>query len=203
MRQNAIQVIRTRKHKATTDSNHLLNISPNLLSQDFRASEPNQKWAGNITYIWTREGWIYLVVILDLHSWRAVGWAISNRLKKDLAVRALAMAIALRRQPKGCIHHTDRGSQYCSHDYQKLLRQHGLMASMSGKVNFYDNATVETFFKKIKAEMIWRRRWPTRRSAEVALFDYINGFYNPRRRHSALGWQSPLAYERKAASLSV
>jgi transposase InsO family protein len=113
------------------------------------------------------------------------------------------MAIALRRPPKGCIHHTDRGSQYCSHDYQKLLRQHGLMASMSGKVNFYDNATVETFFKTIKAEMIWRRRWPTRRSAEVALLDYINGFYNPRRRHSALGWKSPLAYERKAARFRI
>jgi transposase InsO family protein len=203
MHQNAIQVIRTRKYKATTDTDHLLNISPILLGQDFRASEPNQKWAGNITCIWTREGWIYLAVILDLHSRRAIGWAISNRLKKDLAVRALAMAIALRRPPKGCIHHTDRGSQYCSHDYQKLLRKHGLMVSMSGKVNFYDNATVKTFFKTIKAEMIWRRQWPTRRSAEVALFDYINGFYTPRRRHSALGWRSPLAYERKAAMLST
>jgi transposase InsO family protein len=138
-----------------------------------------------------------------LHSRRVIGWAISNRLKKDLAVRALAMAIALRRPPKGCIHHTDRGSQYCSHDYQKLLRKHGFPASMSGKGSCYDNATVETFFKTIKAEMIWRRRWPTRRSAEVALLDYINGFYNPRRRHSALGWKSPLAYERKAARLRM
>jgi transposase InsO family protein len=110
-----------------------------------------------------------------LHSRRAIGWAISNRLKKDLAIRALTMAIALRRPRKGCIRHTDRGSQYCSHDYQKLLRQHGFPASMSGKGNCYDNAAVETLFKTIKAEMIWRRLWPTRRSAEVALLDYING----------------------------
>ena len=140
-----------------------------------------------------------MAVILDLHSWRAIGWAISNRLKKDLAIRALTMAIALRRPPKDCIHHTDRGSRYCSHDHQKILRQHGFLASMSGKKNCYDNAAVETFFKTIKAEMIWRRSWPTRRSAELALFGYIKGFYNPRRRHSALGWKSPLAYERKAA----
>jgi transposase InsO family protein len=199
MRQNAIQVIRTRKHKATTDSDRSLNSSPNLLGQDFQASGLKQKWASDITYIWTHEGWIYLAVILDLHYRRVIGWAISNRLNKDLAIRALTMAIILRRPPKDCIHHTDRGSRYCSHDYQKLLRQHGFPASMSGKKNCYDNAAVETFFKTIKAEMIWRRSWPTRRSAELALFGYINGFYNPRRRHSALGWKSPLAYERKAA----
>jgi transposase InsO family protein len=167
MRQNGIQVVRTHKYKATTDSNHSLNISPNLLGQDFQASGPNQKWAGDITYIWTREGWVYLAVILDLHSRRVIAlrdlhanpfrvteWAISNRLKKDLAIQALTMAIALRRPPKGCIPHTDRGSQYCSHDYQKLLRQHGFRTSMSGKGNCYDNAAVETFFKTIKAEMI-------------------------------------------------
>jgi len=120
-------------------------------------------------------GWVYLAVILDLHSRRAIGWAISNRLKKYLATRALTMVIALRQPPKDCIRHTDRGSQYCSHDYQKLPRQHDFPASMSGKGNCYDNAAVETFFKAIKAEMIWRRLWPTRRSAEVALLDYING----------------------------
>ena len=124
---------------------------------------------------------------------------VSNRMKRDLAIRALGMAIAFRRPPKGCIHHTDRGSQYCSHDYQKILRQHGFRVSMSGKGNCYDNAAVETFFKTIKAELIWRRSWPTRRQAELAIFEYINGFYNPRRKHSALGWKSPLAFERKAA----
>ena len=146
MKQNAICVVRTHKFKATTDSDHSFNIAPNLLQQDFAASQPNQKWAGDITYVSTREGWVYLAVILDLHSRRVIGWAISNRMKKDLAIRALNMAIALRRPPRGCIHHTDRGSQYCSHDYQKILRKHGLTASMSGKGNCYDNAVVETFF---------------------------------------------------------
>lgn len=118
-------------------------------------------------------------------------------MKRDLAIRALEMAIALRRPPKGCIHHSDRGSQYCSHDYQKILRQHGFQVSMSGTGNCYDNAAVETFFKTIKAELIWQQFWQTRRDAEMAIFEYINGFYNPRRRHSALGWKSPLAFERK------
>ncbi len=199
MRQNAISVVRTRKFKATTDSDHRFNIAPNLLQQDFAARQTNQKWAGDITYVWTREGWVYLSVILELHSRRVIGWAISNRMKKDLAIRALNMAIALRRPPKGCIYHTDSGSQYCSHDYQIILRKHGFIASMSGKGNCYDNSAVESFFKSLKAELIWRRNWPTRREVEVALFEYINGFYNPRRRHSALGWKSPVAFERKAA----
>ena len=199
MRQNGISVIRTRKHKVTTDSNHKFNIAPNLLDRNFTANEPNQKWAADISYIWTREGWLYLAVILDLHSRRVIGWAVSNRMKRDLAIRALKMAIAFRAPPKGCIHHTDRGSQYCSHDYQKILRQHDFKASMSGKGNCYDNAAVETFFKTIKAELIWRHSWETRRQAEMAIFEYINGFYNPRRRHSTLGWKSPVAFERKAA----
>ena len=199
MRQNGISVVRTRKHKVTTDSDHKFNIAPNLLDRDFMADQPNQKWAGDISYVWTREGWLYLAVILDLHSRRVIGWAVSNRMKRDLAIRALKMAIAFRAPPKGCIHHTDRGSQYCSHDYQKLLRQHGFKVSMSGKGNCYDNAAVETFFKTIKAELIWRRSWETRRQAEMAIFEYINGFYNPRRRHSALGWKSPVAFERKVA----
>ena len=199
MRENAITVKRNKKFKATTDSNHSFNIAPNLLDRDFYAEHPNQKWAGDISYIWTREGWLYLAVILDLHSRRVIGWAVSSRLKRDLAIRALKMAIALREPPQGCIHHTDRGSQYCSHDYQKLLRQHGFKVSMSGKGNCYDNAAVETFFKTIKAELLWQKPWETRRAAELAIFEYINGFYNPRRRHSALGWKSPLAFEAKAA----
>jgi putative transposase len=134
-------------------------------------------------------------------------------MKRDLAIRALEMAVALRQPPKGCIHHTDRGSQYCSHDYQKHLTKHGFKVSMSGKGNCYDNSMVLrrenappgpflillTFFKSIKAELIWRTRWETRRQAEGAIFQYINGFYNPRRRHSSLGGKSPLAFERKAA----
>jgi len=199
MRQNRITVKRNKKFKATTDSNHSFNIAPNLLNRDFYADRPNQKWAGDISYVWTQEGWLYLAVILDLHSRRVIGWAVSSRMKRDLAIRALNMAIALRRPPKGCIHHTDRGSQYCSHDYQKILRQHGFKVSMSGTGNCYDNAAVETFFKTIKAELLWQRSWRTRRDAEMAIFEYINGFYNPRRRHSALGWKSPLAFEAKAA----
>ena len=218
MKQNGIRIVRTRKYKATTDSNHAFNIAPNLLDRGFSASGPNQKWAGDISYIWTREGWLYLAVILDLHSRRVIGWAVSNRMKKDLAIRALQMAINLRQPTPGCIHHTDRGSQYCSHDYQKVLRKQGFQVSMSGKGNCYEfklvrasglndpldhskaqNAAVETFFKSLKAELIWRRDWKTRRETEIALFEYINGFYNPRRRHSALGWKSPLAFERKAA----
>jgi transposase InsO family protein len=199
MRQNDIFVIRTRKYKVTTDSNHKFNIARNLLNREFATDLPNHKWVTDISYIWTREGWLYLAVVLDLHSRRVIGWAVSNRMKRDLAIRALEMAIALRRPPKGCIHHSDRGSQYCSHDYQKLLRLHGFKVSMSGKGNCYDNAAMETFFKTIKAELIWRHSWQTRRDVEIAIFEYINGFYNPRCRHSALGWKSPLAFERKAA----
>ena len=199
MRENGIVAIRTRKYKVTTDSNHTLAVAPNLLDRDFSATAPNQKWAGDITYIWTSEGWLYLAVILDLYSRRIVGWAVSNRMKRDLAIRALDMAVALRQPPKGCIHHTDRGSQYCSHDYQKRLKKHGFEISMSGKGNCYDNAVVETFFKTLKAEFIWRSTWQTRRQTEIALFEYINGFYNPRRRHSTLGGKSPLAFEKVAA----
>lgn len=212
MRQNGISVIRTHKYKVTTDSNHSLNIAPNLLNRNFSADRPNRKWVVDISYVWTREGWLYLAVVLDLYSRRVIAlswfaskplpgdrWAVSNRLKRDLAIRALNMAIALRRPPKRCIHHSDRGSQYCSHDYQKILRQYGFKVSMSGKGNCYDNAAMETFFKTIKAELIWRHSWQTRRAVEIAIFEYINGFYNPRRKHSALGWKSPLAFERIAA----
>jgi putative transposase len=199
MSQNGLKVVRTRKYKTTTNSNHRFNIAPNRLNQNFIAERLNQKWAGDISYIWTREGWSYLSVVLDLHSRRVIGWATSNRLKLDLAMRALDKAIALRAPPPGCIHHSDRGSQYCSHDYQKRLRQYGIKPSMSGKGNCYDNAAVETFFKTIKAELIWRQQWQTRQQLETALGQYIDGFYNPRRRHSTLGGKSPIAFEQKAA----
>ena len=214
MKENGIKVRRNKKFKATTDSNHSFNIAPNLLDRDFSAARPNRKWAGDISYVRTQEGWLYLAVILDLHSRRVIGWAVSNRMKRDLAIRALNMAIALRQPPKGCIHHTDRGSQYCSHDYQKILRQHGFKVSMSGTGNCYDNAAVLrrgrqstglssfsllTFFKTTKAELLWQRSWPSRRTAELAIFEYINGFYNARRRHSALDGKSPVAFEKIAA----
>ena len=199
MRENGLCAVRTRKYKVTTDSAHSFNIAPNLLDRDFYAEGPNQKWAGDISYIWTAEGWLYLAVILDLHSRRVIGWAVSDRLKQDLEIKALNMAINLRQPLPGCIHHTDRGSQYCAHEYQKILKRHKFAVSMSGKGNCYDNSVVETFFKTIKAELIWRQSWQTRRQDEMAIFQYINGFYNPRRRHSALGGKSPLAFERKAA----
>ena len=199
MRENGIKVIRTRKYKATTDSEHTLNIAPNLLDQDFTTDGPNQKWAGDISYIWTSEGWIYLAVILDLYSRRVIGLAVSNRMKRNLAIRALNMAVALRQPPEGCIHHTDRGSQGGFNEYQRRLSKHGFKVSMSGKGNCYDNLIVETLFKSIKAELIWRNSWDTRCQAEGVIFQYIKGFYNTRRRHSSPGGKSPLAFERKAA----
>jgi putative transposase len=199
MRINGIKPVRTRKHKVTTNSNHSLGIAPNILDGDFAADMPNRKWAGDISYIWTHEGWLYLAVILDLHSRRVVGWAVSDRMKKDLAIRALDMAANLRNPPKDCIFHSDRGSQYAAYDYQKRLQKYELKPSMSGKGNCYDNAAVETFFKSLKAELIWRQTWPTRRQTEAAIFQYINGFYNTRRRHSYLGGISPLAFEAKVA----
>jgi len=199
MRDNGIKVQRNKEFRAATDSNHSFNIAPNLLDRDVHSEKPNQKWAGDISYVWTQEGWLYLAVMIDLHSRLVVGWAVSDRLKRDLAIRALKMAIALRQPSPGYMHHTDRGSQYCSHDYQKILREHGFQVSMSGTGNCYDNAAVETVFKTIKAEMLWQQSWPTRRAAELSIFQYINGFYNPRRRHSALGWKSPVAFERKVA----
>lgn len=149
--------------------------------------------------IWTLEGWLCLAVLLDLHSRRVVGWAVSDRMKRDLAIRALDMAVRLRQPPAGCLFHSDCGNQYCSYDHQKELQAYRLHPSMNGKGNSYDNASVETFFKSLKAERIWRQTWPTRRQAETAIFGYINGFYNTRRRHSYLGGISPLAFEAKVA----
>jgi len=199
MRDNRIYVVRTQKYKATTDSQHRFNVAPNWLDRNFHADRPNQKWAGDITYIWTAEGWLYLAVMIDLHSRRVVGWATSNRLKRNLALNALNNAVALRNPPQGCIHHTDRGSQYCSNEYQMRLRDLGFKVSMSGKGNCYDNAAIETFFKTLKAELIWRHTWATRAHVTNALFQYINGFYNTCRKHSAIGGTSPVKFERLSA----
>jgi transposase InsO family protein len=198
MRENDIRIVRTHKFKRTTNSNHSHNIAPNLLDGDFQATGPNQKWAGDISYLWTAEGWLYLAVIIDLFSRRVIGSAVSDRLKRNLPIEALKRAIALRQPPPGVIHHSDRGSQYCSNDYRKLLKDHDLLSSMSGKGNCYDNAAVETFFKSLKAELIWREQYETREQAQNALFRYINRFYNPRRRHSYLGSISPVTYENMA-----
>jgi putative transposase len=195
MRENGLVARQKRRFKRTTDSAHAWPIAPNLLDQDFAAEVPDQKWSADISYIWTAEGWLYLAVLIDLFSRRVVGWALSDRLKKDLALRALHMALATRHTPSGLIHHSDRGSQYCSIDYQAVLRKHGLLISMSGKGNCYDNAVVETFFKTIKSELIWPVAWQTRSQAENAVARYIDGFYNPIRRHSTLGYKSPVQFE--------
>ncbi|WP_264813806.1 IS3 family transposase, partial [Acetobacter lovaniensis] len=146
---------------------HQTGIVANLLDGDFLADRPNQKWAGDISSIWTAEGWLYLAVVIDLFSRRVIGWDVSDRMKKDLAIRALDMAVRLRDPAPGCFFHSDRGSHYGSHDFQKKLLAHGLLASMSGKGNCFDNAAVETFFKSLKAERLWRQNWSTRREATV------------------------------------
>ena len=195
MRDNALKANQKRRFKKTTDSNHGGVIAANLLDQDFTCEHPDQKWGVDISYVWTMEGWLYLAIVLDFFSRRIVGWALSNRLKKDLALSALRRAIAVRTPTAGLIHHSDRGSQYCSDDYLRLLKDQGMIPSMSGKGNCYDNAMVETVFKTIKSELVWRTSFQSRRQAEIAIGQYIDGFYNPRRRHSALGYKSPIAFE--------
>lgn len=199
MRDNGLKALQKRRYKKTTDSCHGGPVAANLLDQDFTCDGPDQKWGTDISYIWTSEGWLYLAIVLDLFSRRIVGWATSDRLKKDLALNALRRAIAMRRPKPGLIHHSDRGSQYCSDDYQRLLKRTGMIPSMSGKGNCFDNAMVETVFKTIKSEMIWRTSFQTRSAADLALGRYIDGFYNPRRRHSALAYRSPVSFEAEMA----
>ena len=199
MRENGMKARQKRRFKRTTDSLHAFPVGPNLLDQDFTATGPNQKWGADISYVWTREGWLYLAVVIDLFARRVIGWAVSDRLHKELALSALRRAIAVRRPAAGLIHHADRGSQYCSLDYQAELRKSGILISMSGKGNCFDNAMVETFFKTLKAELVWRTVFQSRAEANVAIGRYIDGFYNPVRRHSALDFKSPLQFERLAA----
>ena len=202
MRQNGLVARQKRRFKRTTDSEHAWPVAPNLVAQDFAAEAPDRKWGADISYIWTAEGWLYLAVILDLHSRRVVGWATSDRLKRDLAIAALRRALATRNPPAGLLHHSDRGSQYCSVDYQAMLRARGIRISMSGRGNCDDTSMVESFFKTIKSELLWPVAWQTREQAENAVARYIDGFYNPVRRHSSLGFQSPIAFERQAQAVS-
>ncbi|WEK43180.1 MAG: IS3 family transposase [Candidatus Sphingomonas colombiensis] len=199
MRENGLRGRQKRRFKRTTDSEHSWPIAPNIIDQDFTATTPNQKWGVDISYVWTREGWLYLAVVIDLFSRRVIGWAVGDRLHRDLALAALRKALVMRRPPEGLIHHSDRGSQYCSVDYQTELRRHGIRISMSGKGNCYDNAMVETFFKTIKSELVWRTVFYTRDQAAQAIARYIDGFYNPVRRHSALDYISPAQFERTAS----
>ena len=199
MRENGLYARQKRRFKRTTDSQHAFPVAPNIIDQDFAATAPDQKWGVDISYVWTREGWLYLSVVIDLFSRRVVGWAVGDRLHRELAINALRKAIVMRRPKPGLIHHSDRGSQYCSIDYQALLRSNEIVISMSGKGNCYDNAMVETFFKTLKSELFWRTAYQTRNQAEIAIARYIDGFYNPVRRHSALDYLSPAQFERLAA----
>ena len=189
---------RKQKFKKTPHSQHNKAVASNLLDQNFSAEAPNEKWAADISYIWTAQGWLYLAVMLDLYSRRVIGWAVGARMTSDLPLRALNRAIGLRQPGAGVIHHSDRGSQYCSDAYQARLGELGFLASMSGKGNCYDNAVVETFFKTIKSELIWRTVFMSRSQAETAIAGYIDGFYNPVRRHSTLDFTSPVKFEAEA-----
>ena len=184
-----------RKYKATTDSKHNFPVAPNLLKQDFHIKEPNKVWLADITYIATIEGWLYLAIIMDLCSRRIKGWSMNDRLTKELALNALKMAFCHHPQAQGIIHHSDRGSQYASHEYQKLLKENGLICSMSRKGNCWDNAPMESFFHTLKTEWVFRFKYKTRKEAKASLFDYIEMFYNRERRHSALQYMNPCQYE--------
>jgi transposase InsO family protein len=198
MRENGLVARQKRRFKRTTDSEHAWPVAPNLLEQDFTATRVDEKWGADISYIWTREGWLFLAVVIDLFSRRVVGWATADRLHRDLALSALRRALAIRCPTAGLIHHSDRGSQYCSMEYQALLKSHGAQISMSGKGNCYDNAMVETFFKTVKSELVWRTVFETRDEATAMIGRYIDRFYNPTRRHSALAFMSPVHYEMTA-----
>jgi len=193
MRENGLRGRHKRRFKATTDSKHSLPVAPNRLDQNFETERPDQVWTADLTYIATGEGWLYLAIILDLYTRQIVGWAMRERMTKELVIDALRMAWFRRHPPPGLIHHSDRGSQYCSHDFQKQLAEYGMLASMSRKGNCWDNATSESFFNSLKNERVHGSRYETRDEARADLFDYVEIFYNRRRRHSALGGQIPAA----------
>jgi putative transposase len=196
MRQDRLQARPRRRFKRTTQSAHGHTVAGNELQRQFQVAVPDCCWAGDITYIWTQEGWLYLAVLLDLCSRRIVGWAVSDRLTEELTLKALDQALAHRRPSAGLLHHSDRGSQYSARGYRQRLTRHGLRASMSRRGDCWDNAVVESFFSTLKTELFARQRWPeTREHARRELFEYIEIFYNRKRRHSALGYVSPSRFE--------
>ena len=186
-----------RKFKATTNSKHSLPVAPNRLNQDFNASAPNTKWVGDITYLWTDEGWLYLAAVIDLYSRLVVGWSMSERMTAQLTCDALQMALLRRQKPTSVIVHSDRGSQYCSQAYQAIIDQHGLFCSMSARGNCYDNACAESFFHTLKVGGIHGERFLTREEMRQTVFEYIEVDYNRTCRHSANGYISPRAFEAK------
>lgn len=197
MRLKGLRAKQTKKFKATTDSKHDHPVAANELGQDFEIDVPNARWVADITYVWTKQGWLYLAVVMDLFSRRIVGWQMSERMTRQLVIGALEMAIQARRPDAGLLHHSDRGSQYASADYRKLLEENGCACSMSRKGNCWDNAPVESFFATLKKELIHGRRFATRAQALSEIFEFIEVWYNRKRRHSALNYMSPVQYEEK------
>ena len=195
MHDNGITGKTKRKYKATTNSKHNYPVAENLINQNFNIDRPNQIWVADITYIPTDEGWLYLAAIEDLFQRKIVGWAMNSTMTRQLTLDALRQAVKRYRPPAGLIHHSDRGSQYASHEYQQALRDYQFITSMSRKGNCYDNACMESFFGTLKLELIYGNRFKTRAEARQAVFEYIEVFYNRIRLHSSLGYMSPLEYE--------
>lgn len=195
MRENNIFSRTKKKFKATTNSKHNYPVAANLLNQDFQATASNQKWVADITYIPTKEGWLYLAAVLDLYNKKIVGWAMDSTMTQQLVAKALKQAISREKPLPGLIHHSDRGCQYASRDYQKLLKKYGIIASMSRKGNCYDNACMESFFGSLKMELVHFNSFRTRSEARQSVFEYIEIFYNRKRLHSALGYKTPISYE--------
>jgi len=195
MKEMGLSASSKEKYVVTTDSNHKKFVYPNRLERQFNVDTPNTVWVADITYIWTMEGWLYLASIMDLFSRKIVGWSLSTTMKTELPLDALKRALLTRNPDKGLLHHSDRGSQYCSDEYTDHLNQHDIEISMSGKGDPYDNACIESFHATLKKDLIYRRRLETRKEAIDAISQYIEVFYNLRRRHSTLNHLSPVAYE--------
>jgi putative transposase len=202
MKTLGLEVQAKRRFKVTTDSNHRLPVAPNVLNRDFSPEAANRVWGTDITYLWTAEGWVYLAIVIDLYSRRVVGWSMDERMTKALVIRALMMAINVRRPSAGLIHHSDRGSQYASDAYQRLLKQHGMICSMSRKGNCWDNAPVESFFGSLKREWTGDRDYRTRREAVSDVREYVAIYYNSKRLHSTLGYRTPIDHEQKLNKVS-
>lgn len=195
MRAAQIRAKSARKWRATTQSSHRLPVAQNALNRAFSVAQPNRVWAGDISYVWTAQGWLYLAVVLDLYSRAVIGWAMGERLTAELATQALTMALWRRKPAGGLLHHSDRGIQYAAGEYQQLLADHGIVCSMSRKGNCWDNAVVESFFHTLKVELVHHRRYLTRDEARQDIFEWIEVFYNRQRRHSTLGYRSPTEFE--------
>jgi len=190
-----IHAVAKRKYKATTDSKHSNPVAENHLNRDFAPKKPNQAWVADITYIKTAEGWLYLATIMELYSRRIIGWALRKRLTKELVIAALDMALKQRNISADLLLHSDRGSQYASKLYRLILKKHGILCSMSGKGNCWDNAVMESFYHTLKVELIYQNHYQSRREAQRDIFEYIEIFYNRERLHSSLGYCSPEEYE--------